>query len=731
MTGSSDSPSEYSGRLSLRDRNAVSTLTEEPPPRRFKDYVPLLRERYWLFIVVLLTCIAGAFSKAYLTTPLYRGTATLEVLRPAQSANIVQEEKSRPFDSLFDTNTQIGTLESIELLERVVGAMETEERARILAPYRNHRFSSKKPSVEDILMRNRAIAAIPSSRLVMVHYTHPDSAVSAAVSDRFAEEFLSLREEQRNQPFLDLLEKQRHNAKRHTEKVRLAENALASYRASYPALSLDPDDEPVLGEIRYLSESLVRNEKMRDELETQWILAQQFLSEGRQLWELGFIASLDEIGLLHARLSDRRIEHSQLKERYRHKHPRIIAANNAIGETERELQRSLNTAVEGIHARYLQYDEIYKNLEARIAQRRQQAFGDEERRRHYQALRRNLRVAEQALEEASGKVVGLQDRIDGLAPQVQIVAHARPSSRPFEPDYQFHLGAGIGSGLLLGSLLVVLLAYFDDRVKVPFDIEAVLGLPLIGIVPELKAKEPLEKAQIVIGSEDRETVEAFRSICATFRTSEVRKRSKCILITSTAPDEGKSLNASNLSLTFAGHDERTLLIGCDLRIPNVAEMLELNNACGLIDCFERGAALDDVIVKQLYPDLDVLPTGGQAQNSTRILSSSKFADFLGELRMRYDRIVLDAPPLAPVSDALTLLPVVDCVIYVVRFDAVKRKTARYNAQSILDFPVPMCGVILNNMKRATAGRYFSHRYDRSYRDYYTHYPEVFTKSSGH
>ena len=263
MTGSSDSPSEYSGRLSLRDRNAVSTLTEEPPPRRFKDYVPLLRERYWLFIVVLLTCIAGAFSKAYLTTPLYRGTATLEVLRPAQSANIVQEEKSRPFDSLFDTNTQIGTLESIELLERVVGAMETEERARILAPYRNHRFSSKKPSVEDILMRNRAIAAIPSSRLVMVHYTHPDSAVSAAVSDRFAEEFLSLREEQRNQPFLDLLEKQRHNAKRHTEKVRLAENALASYRASYPALSLDPDDEPVLGEIRYLSESLVRNDRVK------------------------------------------------------------------------------------------------------------------------------------------------------------------------------------------------------------------------------------------------------------------------------------------------------------------------------------------------------------------------------------------------------------------------------------------------------------------------------------
>ena len=383
-----------------------------------------------------------------------------------------------------------------------------------------------------------------------------------------------------------------------------------------PALSLIRDDEPVLGEIRYLSESLVRNEKMRDELETQWILAQQFLSEGRQLWEIGFIASLDEIGLFRARLSDRRFEHSQLKERYRHKHPRIIAANNAIGETERELQRSLDTAVEGIHARYLQYDENYKNLEARIAQRRQQALQDEERRRHYQALRRNLRVAEQALEEASGMEVGLQDRIDGLAPQVQIVAHARPSSHPFEPDYTFHLGAGIGSGLLLGSLLVVLLAYFDEWVKVPFDIEAVLGLPLIGIVPEMKAKEPLEKAQIVIGSEDRETVEAFRSICATFRTNEVRKRSKCILFTSTAPGEGKSLNASNLSLTFAGHDERTLLIDCDLRMPNVAEMLELNNTCGLIDCFERGATLDEVIVEQLYPDLDVLPTGGQAQNPT-------------------------------------------------------------------------------------------------------------------
>ena len=730
MSESTDPPSECSGRMSFQDKNAVSTLSEEPPPRRFRDYLPLLRERYWLFIVVLLTCVAGACLKAYLTTPLYRGTATLQVLRPAQSAHFVPKEEGRRVVSVYDTNTQIGTLESIDLLERVVGGMGNEEKAKILVPYRKRRSSSKEPSVEDILMRNRAIVAVPSSRLIMVHFTHPDSALSAAVSNRFAKEFLILRMEQLNQPFFDSLEKLRHNANRHTEKIGAAENALVSYCASYPALSLDPDDDPALGEIRYLSESLVRNEKMRDELETQWILTQQFLSQGRELWELGFIASLGEIGLLRARLSDRRIEHSVLKERYRHKHPRIIAVNNAIGETERELRRSLNTAVEGIHARYLQYDENYKNLEARIAQRRQQAFGDEEHRRHYQALLRNLRVAELALEQAAGKVVELQDRIDGLAPQVRIVAHAHPSSRPFEPDYQFHFGAGIGSGLLLGSFLVVLLAYFDDRVKVPYDIEAVLGLPLIGIVPELKAKEPLEKAQIVIGSEDRETVEAFRSICASFRTSEVRKRSKCILITSTAPDEGKSLNASNLSLTFAGHDERTLLIDCDLRMPNVAEMLELNNACGLIDCFERGAALDDVIVKQLYPDLDVLPTGGQAQNPTRILSSSKFADLLGELRTRYDRIVLDAPPLAPVSDALTLLPVVDCVIYVVRFDAVKRKTARYNARTILDFPVPRCGVILNDMKRATAGRYFSHRYDRSYRDYYTHYPEDFTKSSG-
>ena len=190
-------------------------------------------------------------------------------------------------------------------------------------------------------------------------------------------------------------------------------------------------------------------------------------------------------------------------------------------------------------------------------------------------------------------------------------------------------------------------------------------------------------------------------------------------MTSTTPGEGKTFVTSNLALTFAGHGERTLIVDCDLRKPNVHKIFGVPNTKGVIDYCASGTPLDDVIVKGPSPNLDILPAGGRAVNPTHILNSEGFSRLLRELRPRYDRIYIDTPPLAPVSDAKIILPNVDGVIFAIRFNYVKTKGAQFCAKWLIDSKVPCFGAVLNALDLALSEYYYAEYYDKSYKDYIT------------
>src|SRR5690606_17279064 len=151
-----------------------------------------------------------------------------------------------------------------------------------------------------------------------------------------------------------------------------------------------------------------------------------------------------------------------------------------------------------------------------------------------------------------------------------------------------------------------------------FDIESVVGLPLVGVIPQIKKLEMPERAQIVINHADRQVSEAFLTLHSALRLKDESKSAKCILITSTIPGEGKSFTTTNLALTFASHGERVVIVDCDLRKPNIHKGLGLENAKGLIDVCTGGVPLDDVIIRDVHRNLDVVTTGGRAKNPTHI-----------------------------------------------------------------------------------------------------------------
>jgi capsular exopolysaccharide synthesis family protein len=305
-------------------------------------------------------------------------------------------------------------------------------------------------------------------------------------------------------------------------------------------------------------------------------------------------------------------------------------------------------------------------------------------------------------------------------------AQVSPANKPISPNVPLNLGLGVVGGLGLGLAFAFFVAFVDDRVKSSFDIEGVVGLPLIGIIPEIKKLEQVERAQVVANNSDRQVSEAFLTLHSSLRLKDESKAAKCFLTTSTIPGEGKSFTTTNLALTFAAHGEKVIVVDCDLRKPNIHKSFRLENLKGVIDVCSGKATLDDVIVRNVHPNLDVLPSGGRAKNPTQVLNSKPFEQMVADLRKRYDRVFVDTPPLAAVSDALIILPLVDGSLFTIFFNKVRRKAAQFAAKRLLDSNVPNFGAVLNGLNLAVSGYYYAQYYDKSYKDYYV----VMSKNDG-
>jgi capsular exopolysaccharide synthesis family protein len=205
---------------------------------------------------------------------------------------------------------------------------------------------------------------------------------------------------------------------------------------------------------------------------------------------------------------------------------------------------------------------------------------------------------------------------------------------------------------------------------------------------------------------------------SSLRLRDDSKDAKVFLITSTIPGEGKSFTATNLALTYAAHGDKVCIVDCDLRKPNIHKSFRRENLKGVIDVCSGASTLDEAILREVHPNLDILPTGGRAKNPTHILSNKAFELMISELRKRYDRIILDTPPLAAVSDALVVLSLVDGAIFTIFFNKVRRKAAQASARRLLESNVTCFGAVLNGLNLAVSGYYYAQYYDKSYKDYY-------------
>jgi polysaccharide biosynthesis transport protein len=297
-----------------------------------------------------------------------------------------------------------------------------------------------------------------------------------------------------------------------------------------------------------------------------------------------------------------------------------------------------------------------------------------------------------------------------------IINPANPPASPFSPDMTRNLATAIIVTLVLGIGIVFLLDYFDDRIKTKAEFELLTpGLPTLAVVPRLRDWKKIDETHIVSFEQPRSpAAEAYRSLRTSVAFLGVESPFKTLQITSPRMRDGKSTTAVNLAvaMTRAGN-QRVLLIDADLRRPRIHKFFGLDNATGLSTVLLGQTSVSAALERPAaLPDLDVLTSGpGHGSMTTELFTSRLFRELLEGAADRYDRIIIDTPPLMSVADPLVVAGVADAVMLVVGAGNSTAGQLRSGLEALQQVGANLIGTVLNSFDARAAG-YYSYSYQR-------------------
>ncbi len=320
------------------------------------------------------------------------------------------------------------------------------------------------------------------------------------------------------------------------------------------------------------------------------------------------------------------------------------------------------------------------------------------------------------------------------ANNLRIVETATVPGAPISPRVGVNVTLGILAGLLLGIGLPLLREQLDSSVKTPADVEEKLGATFLGLLPELSSvdrprnRDRTKKrsraqrdsgidgpTELIVHNRPTSGVsEAARSIRTNLVFMNPDKPCKAILVSSAAPSEGKTTVACSIAIALAQGGQRVCIVDCDLRRPRLHRIFDRAGDAGLTSALVGEATIDEVAKPTIVPNLWSIPAGPLPPNPADLLQSDRFRKFIQELGDRFDRVIIDSPPLVAVTDSAIISTLVDGTVFVVRAFQTGRHVSAQGLRVLRDVEAPIIGAVLNavNLRRHEYNYYHYYYYKK-------------------
>ena len=305
-------------------------------------------------------------------------------------------------------------------------------------------------------------------------------------------------------------------------------------------------------------------------------------------------------------------------------------------------------------------------------------------------------IAQAAATVLNDKIGELEhDRTPASAVEASIVDNATRPTAPSSPRPMRDMLLGLFLGLVAALAIALLLDALDRSVKGVAAVEALVAVPPLGVVPQVR---DAKSALLTGGSRARRAAEAYRTLRTSLRFIDPDNPVRTLLITSPDDGDGKTTTAANLAMALAQDGQRVILVDADLRKAGLSKLLNAAGGVGLTDVIT--GSIDVAAAMQDYRDMfTVLPAGQLPPNPSEMLGSERMASILEELAERADIVILDAPPVLPVTDAVVLSTAVDGAALVVRHAQTERGHVAEAGRRLTGVGAHLIGFVLNGAPR--------------------------------
>lgn len=300
----------------------------------------------------------------------------------------------------------------------------------------------------------------------------------------------------------------------------------------------------------------------------------------------------------------------------------------------------------------------------------------------------------------------------GTSPvKLSVVTPAVAPAEPSAPNMRLNMLLGFIAGSMLGIGFAVLRSSLDTRIRGEADLRRVTESAILGGVAF--DNDAMKKPLLTQASPQSPRAESFRQLRTNLQFAQVSNESKAVLVTSSLPKEGKSTTATNLAIAIAQAGQSVVLVDADLRRPRVDEYLGLERNAGLTTALIGRADVIDLLQPWGSDELYVLTSGQIPPNPSELLGSSAMKDVIKRLEASFDAVIIDAPPLLPVTDAAVLAQQVGGVVMVIGSSRVKLPDVQKSLEALELVNADLLGVVLNLLpaKGPDAYAYSYYSYD--------------------
>jgi capsular exopolysaccharide synthesis family protein len=685
--------------LSSAAADLESTAREDKP---FMAYVRVLLRYRLMVAAVFASCVALALLKSALTRPLYRAEAQILVERenPAiLSFKAVSDVNERGWaDDYYQTQYKL--LQSRSLARQVIG-----ELGLLSAP----EFASGDAgpaAVEgavDVFLENLTVQWIRNSRLITVAFESHDAALAARAANTLAAVYIRQTLEARSETATEASRWLARQIEDQRAKVAAAEVALQALREKEGIVNIDERRVLVEQRLRELGSTLtgLKSQRVQKEALYKQMRAARDPEELPDALRSKLIESLRiDLARLERDLAERR-------QRYLEHHPEVLRVQTQIDETRRtiaaESARIVRAAQVDYEAAAAQERGVADALDAAKAE----SLDLQRRGVQYDSLKRELEAGKEVLNGlmARHKQADVAGALESS--NLRVADPATVPQGPIRPRRALDLLMGILLGSVAGVGLALLRDRLDDTLKTPDDVRLGLGAALLAVVPDRAAAGQ---------DEDGAFREGYRLLRAALGHCWPEGRGRALVVTSTAPGEGKTLTSVNLARALAAAGERTLLIDADLRKPEAHDAVGgARRAPGLTELVAGEIKLEEAI-QPLAGGLDFMGSG--AAVTTDLLTRDRVAAALAAARLAYRWVVIDTSPVGAVADALVMAPAADGVLVVTGAETVPRAAVRRTLERLAESGARVLGVVLNRARVDRHAYEYQHHYGHGYGAYH-------------